>query len=34
MLCIAAGFFIFLIETRFAARNVRIRAELLEHEPK
>ena len=34
MLCIAAAFFIFLIETRFAARNVRIRSELLEHEPK
>ena len=34
MLCIAAGFFIFLIETRFAARNVRIRSELLEHEPR
>jgi len=34
MLCIAAGFFIFLIETRLAAKNVRIRSELLEHEPR
>lgn len=33
MLCIATGFLIFLIETRMAASNVRIRTELLEHEP-
>ena len=32
MLSIGAGFFIFLIETRLASRNVRIRAELLDHE--
>jgi hypothetical protein len=32
MLCIALGFHIFLIETRMAARNVRIRSELLEHQ--
>jgi hypothetical protein len=32
MLCIALGFLIFLIETRMAARNVRIRSELLEHQ--
>ena len=33
VVAIGLGFFIFLIETRIASRAVRIRTELLEHEP-
>ena len=33
MVAIGSAFFIFLVETRLASRNVRIRAELLEHTP-
>jgi hypothetical protein len=31
MVAIAAGFAIFLVETRLGARSVRIRSELLQH---
>ena len=33
MIAIGVGFFIFLVETRIASRAVRIRNEVLEHEP-